>query len=77
MLISDGLNDLVPTFNQYSSPLLCGGQRWKNKILDAKLLRFPFKDNYFEKTFAWLNNVAYCDFTIKHIDNSPKAHFDW
>ncbi|CAG8436977.1 2944_t:CDS:2 [Diversispora eburnea] len=73
VFISDGLNDLVPTFDQCGSTLLCGAHKWEDKIPDSKPMGYPFnrpfKDGSYEKTFAGLNNVAIRDFTIKLVSN--------
>ncbi|CAG8479122.1 4357_t:CDS:2 [Acaulospora morrowiae] len=72
VFISDGLNDLVPTYDECGSTLLCGAQKWTDKIPDAKPLGYPFnrpfKNGSYEKTFSGLTNAAIRDFTIKLVD---------
>ncbi|CAG8468876.1 11206_t:CDS:2 [Acaulospora colombiana] len=71
--ISDGLNDLLPTYDQCGSTLLCGGQKWEEKVPDSKPFGYPFnrpfKNDSYELTFKGLNNVVIHDFTIRLVDN--------
>ncbi|CAG8734399.1 2731_t:CDS:2, partial [Funneliformis mosseae] len=73
---SDGTNDLVRTDTQCGSVLLCGGEKWTDKIPDNKPLGYPFdrplKDGSFYKNFEGMDNVAFTDITIKWVEDFPE-----
>ncbi|CAI2183907.1 18324_t:CDS:2 [Funneliformis geosporum] len=74
---SDGTNDLVRTDTQCGSVLLCGGQKWTDKIPDIKPLGYPFdrpfKEGSFYKNFEGMHNVAMTDITIKWVEDFPEV----
>ncbi|CAB4416933.1 unnamed protein product [Rhizophagus irregularis] len=75
--VSDGTNDLVRTDTQCGSTLLCGGEKWTDKIPDIKPFGYPFdrpfKDGSFYKTFQGMKNVAHTDITIKWVEDFPEV----
>ncbi|CAG8704901.1 23813_t:CDS:2 [Cetraspora pellucida] len=68
VFISDGTNDMVPLYDQCGSTVLCGGEKWADRIPDARPLGYPFdrpfKNGSYEKTFKGLHNAAIRDVTI-------------
>ncbi|CAG8524317.1 12130_t:CDS:2 [Racocetra fulgida] len=62
VFISDGTNDMVPLYDQCGSTVLCGGEKWADRIPDARPLGYPFdkpfKNGSYEETFKGLHNVA-------------------
>ncbi|CAG8707679.1 23740_t:CDS:10 [Cetraspora pellucida] len=72
VFITDGTDDLVPTYDECGSTLLCGAHYWNDKIPDVKPLGYPFdrpfKNNSYKQTFEGLSNVAIRDFTIVWTD---------
>ncbi|KAF0490784.1 Di-copper centre-containing protein [Gigaspora margarita] len=72
VFITDGTDDLVPTYDDCGSTLLCGAHYWKDKIPDVRPLGYPFdrpfKNNSYKQTFEGLNNAAIRDFTIVWTD---------
>ncbi|PKY28325.1 Di-copper centre-containing protein [Rhizophagus irregularis] len=75
--VSDGTNDLVRTDTQCGSTLLCGGEKWTDKVPDIKPFGYPFdrpfKDGSFYKTFQGMKNVAHTDITIKWVEDFPEV----
>ncbi|GBC10125.1 hypothetical protein RclHR1_09360003 [Rhizophagus clarus] len=75
--VSDGTNDLVRTDTQCGSVLLCGGEKWTDKVPDIKPFGYPFdrpfKDGSFHKTFQGMKNVAHTDITIKWVEDFPEV----
>ncbi|CAG8698181.1 8135_t:CDS:1, partial [Scutellospora calospora] len=72
VFITDGTDDLVPTYDDCGSTLLCGAHYWNDKIPDIRPLGYPFdrpfKNNSYKQTFDGLRNVAIRDFTIVWTD---------
>ncbi|CAG8447547.1 3403_t:CDS:10 [Dentiscutata erythropus] len=72
VFITDGTDDLVPTYDECGSTLLCGAHYWKDKIPDIRPLGYPFdrpfKNNSYKLTFEGLSNAAIRDFTIVWTD---------
>ncbi|POG59836.1 hypothetical protein GLOIN_2v1884737 [Rhizophagus irregularis DAOM 181602=DAOM 197198] len=75
--VSDGTNDFVSTDTQCGSTLLCGGEKWTDKVPDIKPFGYPFdrpfKDGSFYKTFQGMKNVAHTDITIKWVEDFPEV----
>jgi len=70
--VSDGTNDLVRTDTQCGSVLLCGAEKWMEKIPDIKPLGYPFdrpfKNGSFYENFKGMKNVASTDIKIKLVE---------
>jgi tyrosinase len=75
--VSDGTNDLVRMKPQCGSTLLCGGEKWNDKIPDIKPFGYPFdrpfKNGSFYQNFKGMKNVAMTDFTIKWVEDFPEV----
>ncbi|RIB29711.1 hypothetical protein C2G38_2154654 [Gigaspora rosea] len=72
VFITDGTDDLVPTYDDCGITLLCGAHYWTNKIPDVRPLGYPFdrpfKNNSYKQTFEGLSNAANRDFKIVWTD---------